>query len=47
MIISREGDAVHPAELGRVLAELMPNAELIMLPGEQELMEAIPSWSGG
>lgn len=42
MIICREGDNVHPAELGRVLAELMPNTELITLPGEEELMAAIP-----
>jgi len=42
MIICREGDAIHPAELGRILADLMPNVELIVLPGEQELMASIP-----
>ena len=46
MIISREGDRVHPAELGRVLAELMPNAELIMMSGEEELMSSIPMLVG-
>ena len=46
MLICREGDAIHPAELGRVLAELMPNAELILLPGERELYEAIPELVG-
>ena len=42
LIIAREGDAVHPAELGRVLADLMPNAELILLGSEGELLNAIP-----
>lgn len=46
MIICREGDSIHPAELGRVLARLMPNAELIVLPGEEELMAAIPMLVG-
>ena len=46
MIISREGDRVHPAELGRVLAKLMPNAELIVMSGEEELMAAIPMLVG-
>jgi 3-oxoadipate enol-lactonase len=42
LVISREGDALHPAELGRVLVELMPNAELIMLASEEELLAQIP-----
>lgn len=46
MIICREGDSVHPAELGRLLAELMPNTELIVLPGEEVLMAAIPMLVG-
>jgi pimeloyl-ACP methyl ester carboxylesterase len=46
MIISREGDRVHPAELGRVLATLLPNAELIMMSGEEELMASIPMLVG-
>ncbi|MFI5052974.1 MAG: alpha/beta fold hydrolase [Acidimicrobiia bacterium] len=46
MIICREGDSIHPAELGRVLAKLMSNAELIVLPGEEELMAAIPMLVG-
>ena len=46
MIICREGDSIHPAELGRVLVEIMPNAELIVLPGEEELMAAIPMLVG-
>jgi 3-oxoadipate enol-lactonase len=46
MLICREGDAIHPAELGRVLDRLMPHAELIMLSGEEELMAAIPALVG-
>jgi pimeloyl-ACP methyl ester carboxylesterase len=42
LVIAREGDAIHPAELGRVLVDLMPNAELIMLGSEDELFGAIP-----
>jgi hypothetical protein len=33
---------VHPAEVSRVLADLFPNSELILLPGEQELFASIP-----
>lgn len=43
LIIAREGDALHPVELAHVLVGLMPNAELILLGGEQELLEAIPA----
>jgi 3-oxoadipate enol-lactonase len=43
LIIAREGDAVHPARVARALAELLPNAELIMLPGERQLMAAVPA----
>jgi len=46
MLICREGDSIHPADLGRVLADIMPNAELIVLPGEEELMAAIPQLVG-
>jgi 3-oxoadipate enol-lactonase len=42
LVIAREGDAIHPAELARVLVDLLPNAELIMLGSEQELYAAIP-----
>jgi pimeloyl-ACP methyl ester carboxylesterase len=43
LIIAREGDAIHPVELAHVLVELMPNAELILLGGERELLDAIPT----
>jgi pimeloyl-ACP methyl ester carboxylesterase len=42
LIICREGDVIHPADLGRVLADLIPASELIVLPGEEELIAAIP-----
>ncbi|TMK21013.1 MAG: alpha/beta hydrolase [Actinobacteria bacterium] len=42
LVIAREGDPVHPAELGRVLGELIPNAELILLGSEEELYASIP-----
>jgi pimeloyl-ACP methyl ester carboxylesterase len=43
LVIAREGDAIHPAELALVLAELLPNAELILLGSEEELYAAIPA----
>jgi pimeloyl-ACP methyl ester carboxylesterase len=43
LIIAREGDAIHPVALAHVLVELMPNAELILLGGERELLDAIPA----
>ena len=42
LVIAREGDPIHPAEVARVLAEIFPNAELIMLSGEEELVASIP-----
>jgi pimeloyl-ACP methyl ester carboxylesterase len=42
MLICREGDSIHPAELGRILVDLFPNAELITLGSEQELIASIP-----
>jgi pimeloyl-ACP methyl ester carboxylesterase len=42
LVIAREGDAIHPASVGRTMAELMPNAELIMLGSEEELVASIP-----
>jgi 3-oxoadipate enol-lactonase len=42
LIISREGDVIHPAQVGRILAEVMPNAELMMFGDGAEIYEAIP-----
>ena len=43
LLICREGDEVHPAIVGRVLAEIMPNAELMLFPSAAAMYEAIPS----
>ncbi len=42
MLICREGDSIHPAELGRILDDLLPNSELVTLPSEEELIASIP-----
>jgi pimeloyl-ACP methyl ester carboxylesterase len=42
LIVSIEGDEIHPAELGRILADLLPNAELIEFSSQQELFERVP-----
>ena len=41
-IVGIEGDEIHPAELARILADLLPNAELIEFASQQELFERIP-----
>ena len=46
LIIGREGDEIHPAAVARILAELLPGAELMLLPGEEELIQAIPMLVG-
>jgi len=42
LLICREGDTIHPAELGRVLMKVLPHARSTMLPSEEELVAAIP-----
>jgi pimeloyl-ACP methyl ester carboxylesterase len=42
LLICVEGDEIHPAELGRILAELMPGAELEVFPDVEALFGAIP-----
>ena len=42
IIVTIEGDEIHPAELGRLLSELLPNAELIALQDQDELLRRIP-----
>jgi pimeloyl-ACP methyl ester carboxylesterase len=42
LLICREGDRIHPAELGRVLAGLLQNAELIVLGSDRDFMASIP-----
>ena len=42
-MICRESDAIHPAELGRILHELLPNSELLTFASEEELIASIPT----
>jgi len=42
LILCQEGDEIHPLELGVVLADLMPNAELIVMGSEDELLARLP-----
>lgn len=42
LLICREGDEIHPVEVGRILAEIMPNAELLLFRDGAEMYEAIP-----
>jgi pimeloyl-ACP methyl ester carboxylesterase len=43
LLICREGDSIHPAELGRVLHDLLPDSDLITVPSEEELLASIPT----
>jgi pimeloyl-ACP methyl ester carboxylesterase len=42
LLICREADPIHPAALGRILVDVFPNAELITVPSEEELIASIP-----
>lgn len=42
LIVCREGDAIHRAEVGRELASVLPAAELVVFDSEQAMFEAIP-----
>jgi 3-oxoadipate enol-lactonase len=42
MILCIEGDEIHPAELGRVLADLLPNAELLTFASQDDLFAQLP-----
>ena len=41
LVISRQGDSTHPAKVGRIIAELMPNAELLEFENDVAMYEAI------
>jgi 3-oxoadipate enol-lactonase len=41
-IVAIDGDEIHPAKLARILADLLPNAELIEFGSQQELFARIP-----
>jgi 3-oxoadipate enol-lactonase len=43
LIVSIEGDEIHPAEVGRILADLMPNSELIVFASQDELFREVPA----
>jgi pimeloyl-ACP methyl ester carboxylesterase len=42
LLICREGDVIHPAVVGRILSEIMPNAELVMFEDGMAMYSAIP-----
>jgi pimeloyl-ACP methyl ester carboxylesterase len=42
LLVCIESDEIHPVELGRILAELMPNAELLTFPNDVALFEQLP-----
>lgn len=42
LLICQRGDPIHPVEVGRILAELLPAAELIELGSTDELFAEIP-----
>jgi 3-oxoadipate enol-lactonase len=46
LLICRRGDVIHPAEVGEILATIMPNAELMMFQDGRRLHESIPSIVG-
>lgn len=43
LIVCIEGDEIHPAELGRVLAGLLPNAQLLVFESQETLYAGLPS----
>jgi 3-oxoadipate enol-lactonase len=42
LIVAIEGDEIHPAELARILAGLMPSAELIEFESQEALFRHLP-----
>lgn len=43
LLICVEGDDIHPVELGRTLAELLPNSELVVYESEAALFGELPA----
>src|ERR671918_265910 len=43
LIVSIKGDEVHLAEVAHILADLMPNAELIAFDDQEDLLRQIPA----
>jgi pimeloyl-ACP methyl ester carboxylesterase len=46
LIICREGDDIHPALVGRILVDVMPNAELMMFEDAVSMYLGIPDIVG-
>jgi pimeloyl-ACP methyl ester carboxylesterase len=42
LLICREGDDIHPAIIGRILVDIMPNAELLMFDDGDAMYRSIP-----
>jgi pimeloyl-ACP methyl ester carboxylesterase len=42
MILCRENDEIHPVIVGEILADVMPNAELLVFKDDTDVIEAIP-----
>lgn len=42
LILGMEGDEIHPAALARLIADLLPNAEVQIFSGQEELFATIP-----
>jgi 3-oxoadipate enol-lactonase len=43
MFICRRGDVIHPAEIGEILVEIMPNAELLLFEDAEDLYRSVPA----
>ncbi len=43
LIVCIEGDEIHPVELGRLLADLLPDAELHVFASQEELFAQVPA----
>jgi pimeloyl-ACP methyl ester carboxylesterase len=43
LVITLAGDEIHPAELGEIFVELMPNAELMAFESRQALFDDLPN----
>jgi pimeloyl-ACP methyl ester carboxylesterase len=42
LLICRRGDVIHPAVVGEILAEIMPNAELLMFDDGDDMYQNVP-----
>ena len=43
LVICRDGDPTHPARVARIIAEVMPNAELLEFPDDASMYANIPT----